>query len=150
MSESVVVINESLQGFPHYCGFCLLCGAELMSRTCHVHDENGMCLSWQDDPECCIPGTQTHNCAEGRLLHNDKEEFKRQRESQPKEDPIEPGPFTVVPADEVRWLAGRVRNIHERDEADQKRITHHWWRMVWDTEKGETYMLPQDIFDRAL
>ncbi|HEY1947235.1 MAG TPA: hypothetical protein VGG97_09535 [Bryobacteraceae bacterium] len=147
MSDPAIVINESLRGFPHYVGFCLLCGEEMLSRTCHVQNENGMCLSWQDDEYCCIPGGQTHNCEMGRLLRDDKEEFERRREAGKEPDPIESGPFSEIPADERIWLAHRLVFVNARDEADQSRISHHWWNML--SEDG-SYMLPQDLFDRAL
>jgi hypothetical protein len=141
------IIDESLLGFPHYCGFCMFCGNELMSRTCHVKDENGICMSWQDDPECCVPGTQTHNCEMGRLLHSDKEEFERRQEAERTVYQDEPGPFSVIPADERIWLAHRLMRLNARDDEDQSRISRYWWNML--SEDG-SYMLPQDIFDRAL
>jgi hypothetical protein len=116
-----------------------------MSRTCHIKDENGMCMSWQDDPACCVPGTQTHNCEMGRLLHEDKAAFDKRSKPQP--EPIEPGPFTEIPADERVWLARRLMLLNAREDEDQSRISRHWWRMLG--EDG-SYMLPQDLFERAL
>jgi hypothetical protein len=61
--------------------------------------------------------------------------------------PDEPGSFSVIPADERIWLAHRLMLLNARDDEDQSRISRYWWNML--SEDG-SYMLPQDIFDRAL
>jgi len=43
-------------GDKKYAGFCFLCGTEMFSRTGP---------EYYLDPECCIPGTNTHNCEIG-------------------------------------------------------------------------------------
>jgi hypothetical protein len=80
-------------------------------------------------------------------MHADKEEFERQYAGAKGIDPIEPGPFSEIPADERIWLAHRLVFLNARDDQDQSRISHHWWSML--SEDGP-YMLPQDLFDRAL
>ena len=78
-------------GDKKYAGFCFLCGTEMFSRTGP---------EYYLDPECCIPGTNTHNCEIGRLLHSDEDEFDRRSEAARIVYPEDPGPFTEIPADE--------------------------------------------------